>query len=416
MRPLFRHIAPDRIQIRQGGGCLAIFGLPFFGAGIFMLLAMLGVVSMSNSGGAPERLGLTFMGLLFTMVGGVLSFGRAWTIVDGTRREVIKQVGLIAPMRSDTRRVDDYTAVVVEFIRGDSDSADKFPVNLKARAGQPLQLCSSTEYGDSRECAIAVAELLRFDFEDATTDHPVRLAPGQAVLPLQQRLQLDGIENESIPRPSDARSDVQRDQDSVRITIPIPRTHPMWIVVCLIPLIVVMTFFSPLDSFFSQTRTPDPVAWVFLGFLVLSFGVFPTMTVVNGLLRSRRGGTIVTVSSSGIRIQERGAWRLGPVKSLPAAEILDIDFSTSASAAGSARHVAIQQARSSSGGSGSTTSPEIGPRTERVLAALSHLVKAGGITVKTLQGLTAFGHGLSDDEIRYLHSIVRRALAGDRAA
>jgi hypothetical protein len=94
MRPSFRQVAPDRIQIRQGGGCLAIFGLPFFGAGVFMLLASLGIVSMSNEGDAPGPVALPLMGLLFTAVGGVLCFGRAWTLVDGTRREVIKQRGL----------------------------------------------------------------------------------------------------------------------------------------------------------------------------------------------------------------------------------------------------------------------------------------------------------------------------------
>jgi hypothetical protein len=101
---------------------------------------------------------------------------------------------------------------------------------VKARAGRNLQLCSSTEYGDSRACATAIAELLRVDFEDATTDHRVRLSAGEAAMPLPQRLQLAGIERESIDRPPQMRSDVNRDQGSVRITIPTPRTHPVWIV------------------------------------------------------------------------------------------------------------------------------------------------------------------------------------------
>src|SRR6185369_8770428 len=111
---------------------------------------------ISSDGDAPGAQALPFMGLLFTTVGGVLCFGRAWTSIDGTRREVTRQWGLLVPMHSDTQRVDDYTAVVVEFVRGDSDSADKFPVSLKARAGKNLQLRSSTEYGDARACALAV--------------------------------------------------------------------------------------------------------------------------------------------------------------------------------------------------------------------------------------------------------------------
>ena len=106
------------------------------------------------------------------------------------------------------------------------------------------------------------------------------------------------------------------------------------------------------------------------------------MTVINGLLRERRGGTIVTASRRGIGIQERGAWTSGPVKTLAAAEILEIDYSTRASVASSARQAAQQQVRYSGSGSESS-SQEIGPRTERVLAALSQLVKSGGIAVKS---------------------------------
>jgi hypothetical protein len=412
MRPSFRHVGPDRIQIRQGGGCLALFGLPFFAVGVFMLLSVLGVVSMSNEGDGPGRMALPLLGLVFTGVGGVLCFGRAWTLVDGTRREVIKQWGLMVPMRSDRRMVDDYAAVAVEFVRGDSDSADKFPVNLKAKAGPNLQLCSSTEYGDARACATAVAELLRFDFEDATTDHPVRLAAGQAALPLQQRLQMDGMQNGSSERPVNARSTVLPDRDSVRITIPTPRTHPIWIALSLIPVAVVTWFVSPLSQFFRQSRTPDPIAWMFLGFLILFFGVLPALTIVNGIMRSHRGATIVTASTRGIGIQERGAWRTGPVKSMAATEILDIDFSTSESVTTSARLAAEQRVRASVPGSGSA-SPDIGPRTEWLLARLSRLAQGQGVTIKTKQGLTSFGQGLDDDEIRYIHSIVRRALAGN---
>ena len=103
MRQSFRHLGPDRIQIRQGGGVLAIFGLPFFAAGVFMLLTIFGVIKMSNADSVslPGQLGLLFMGLVFTAVGGALSFGRGWTTIDSTRREVIKQYGLMVPMYTD---------------------------------------------------------------------------------------------------------------------------------------------------------------------------------------------------------------------------------------------------------------------------------------------------------------------------
>lgn len=89
---------------------------------------------------------------------------------------------------------------------------------------------------------------------------------------------------------------------------------------------------------------------------------------------------------------------------------LDVDYSTKDSMLGSARRTAEQRIIRTD----QTTSgpPVVGERTERVLAALSRFVKGRGITVKTRRGFTTFGHGLADDEIRYLDSVVRRALVG----
>jgi hypothetical protein len=58
------------------------------------------------------------------------------------------------------------------------------------------------------------------------------------------------------------------------------------------------------------------------------------------------------------------------------------------------------------------TTSAVGPRTERILLVLARFVKSGGITVKTTRGLTTFGEGLEDEEVRYLHSIIRRTLQG----
>jgi hypothetical protein len=411
MRQSFRQIGPDRIQRRQGGGCLAIFGLPFFAVGVFMLLAMSGLANVSNSDSVslPGRLGMLFMGLVFTAVGGTLSFGRGWTTIDSTRREVITQYGLMVPMHTRAQRVDEFNSVMLSFVQGDSDSADTFPVTLKSRTGHGLKLDSATQYGDARSYATAVADLLRLDFEDATTDHPVRRAVGQADMPLQQRLQMEGLQNEPA-RPPNARSEVTREGDGVQISIPNPRTHPFAIALTLIPVAISTAFVSPMFRFFRQTRTPDPVGWAFIGFMLLLFGVLPAMTALNGYLRSRRGRTIVTVSPRGIEIRERGAWRTGPANALPAAEILDIDFSTSESVSTAARVAAEQRVRASSGMH--STSPEIGPRTQWLLTTLSRYAQGHGIIIKTRQGLTTVGKGLADDETRYVHAIVRRALAG----
>jgi len=62
------------------------------------------------------------------------------------------------------------------------------------------------------------------------------------------------------------------------------------------------------------------------------------------------------------------------------------------------------------------TSPAASPAAERVFTVLSAFIKGHGIIVKTRKGLTTFGEGLPDEEIRYLHAVIERALAGGKAA
>jgi hypothetical protein len=111
----FHYDAPDRLKIREGGGWISVFGLPFFSGGIFMLLAVTAIIPVSNSGAMPPWgwLALTGMGLVFTAVGAAFVFGRAWTTLDVTRRLVIKQWGLLIPLRERTYPLNAYSAVTL---------------------------------------------------------------------------------------------------------------------------------------------------------------------------------------------------------------------------------------------------------------------------------------------------------------
>jgi hypothetical protein len=410
----FRHVTPGRIQIRDGGGCMAVFGLPFFCAGIFLTLAGLRVLPLANAGEVSRLAWPVFvlMGLAFLTVGGALVFGRSWTTLDAAQRTVVKEQGLFVPMRAALYRLDNYTEVILGFEEGDSDSSDRFPISLKSRSGADLQVCSSTQYSEARAWAADIARHLHFEIEDATTDHPVRVSPDHADLPLQSRLRLEDQKVDHVERPSALRSEASQENDGVRIVIPMPRIHPVALALMLTPLAIPLVLVEPLGRFFRQTQRPDAVGWMFLAFLVLIFGFIPVSAALHAFLSSRLGRTIVTVATSGIRIQRRTVWRTKTVASLAAADILDVDYSTTDSVRRSARRSAEQQIRQSR--QPMSGPPIVSERTERVLAALQRFAKGRGITVKTRHGLTTFGDGLGDEEIRYLHSVVRLALATSR--
>jgi len=387
-RRSFRQTAPGRLEVREGGGCMAMFGLPFFGAGIFMMLTCAGVIRLQGGDSAPWYMmpALLFMGLAFTLVGGALVFGRSWTTFSSGDRTVVMQRGLLAPMSTRTYRVDDYNGVIVAFVRGDSDSSDQYPVSLRARAGHNLRLFSSTNYADSRERATAIAALFHLEIEDSSTGRPVRLSATQADMSLQHRQRLEQQRDDRIVRPASMRSDVSEANGIATIVIPVTRVHPVLFLFFLVPVAVPVLMVEPFFRFFRQSHTPDVVSRIFLGFLILAFGVLPAYSALSAFLKSRRGRTTITASAAGVRIEQRRVWRTRTLASLAAADIVDVDYVPDPLFA---------------------SSPDT---TERAVRFLRSLGKTGGVTIKTRQGLTTFAEGLDDQEIRYLHYVVRQAL------
>src|SRR5688572_33163813 len=107
-----------------------------------MILAVAGVIPFSNTSEMPPWgwLALAFMALVFAGVGGTLVFGRAWTTLDVTQRLVIKQWGPLVPLHERSYPMAGYSAVTLGFVRGDSDTADRFPVGLRDPNGRNLSL------------------------------------------------------------------------------------------------------------------------------------------------------------------------------------------------------------------------------------------------------------------------------------
>src|SRR6185369_71907 len=94
-----KEVGPGRLEIREGGGCLTLFGLPFLATGIFMMLASLGVVTMRSEGEPVTQAALLGLGALFTFVGGVLAFGRATATIDVGQQVITKQWRILLPVR-----------------------------------------------------------------------------------------------------------------------------------------------------------------------------------------------------------------------------------------------------------------------------------------------------------------------------
>ena len=397
--PIVRQVAPDRLEVKEGGGCLALFGIPFLAAGIFVTLIAARIVPVQNAADVPAWAWplILLMGLAFVAVGGGLVLGRRWTILDAGRGTILKQWGLLVPMRGETHSLADYDAVVVRFEAGDSDSADRYPVLLRAKGGgADLALQSATQYGESREAAAAIAKFLRLPLVDAATTHESVLAADLADAPFPEQPPGADLRGDA-PRPLRMQSQVRESSRTLEIILPGPGFQWRKLVGPAISIGVLSYLAPQLLRFFRQTHTPEAVQTALLGFAVFLFVVIPLVGIFNAARLASRGRTLVTASPEGIVIEERGAWRARSTR-LPAGEILGVDYGTAEDAFTSAQRGAEQRVPARRG---------VAPRW---LAVMRRLAASKGITVKSRKGLFTFGAGLPDDEVRYLHALVVRAL------
>jgi len=357
------------------------------------------VIPMKNAPDQPWTPLLTgFMCLVFLGVGGGLVFGRQWITLDVSRGSVVLRRGLLIPIQTQERRLTEFHAVVIGFTAGDSDSPDRYPVQLRAVAGKDFAFSKPTQFSDSRKQAEYLCRFLGMPLADATTDHETLVSPEQIGQTLQERLLSGNAEAENPMRPLAMRCEVHESGGEVAIVIPGKKSSLAGLFVSFISALLFLLVVPSIMRFFSRTETPWGIQVTLLIFLMLVLVIPLIFVSVNLLVGNRRRGTTVKASPAGLVIERRSTWRTS-TKLIPASDILDLDYRTFEGALASAKTSSRMPGASSSGA-------------ERIFAFLKKWVPTKGIMVKSRQELIPFGEGLPADELQYLNWVVRKALAG----
>ncbi len=410
-REAFQDIGPDRLRMRDGGGCLSLFGVPFFLAGVFAMLIGTGVVRTGNAADVPLWVWwfIFLVGLAFAAAGGGLMLGRRWITIDKARGVLCKQWGLLVPMKGDECNLQDFEAVLLRVEAGNSDTADRYPVLLKGKPGRSdLRLTSSPAYGEARERGAAVARFLGVQLIDATTDHVSATAPDGVEATFQERVRAGDVGREEAVRPLRMQSQVRDAGSTVEIVLPSPGLRPAGLVGVAVSTGLLMYVASDVLRVLRRTNTPDGAQWTVLGLAVFLFVLGSLRGVIGSVLTAVRGRTVVTASAQGIVIAEPGVWRTKTTR-IAAADILGLDYGTGGASLQSARRFAEQRLAQAGR---LQMSPGQGRAASRWLSLCERLVKSRGIVIKSRNRLITFGAGLPDEEVRYLYAIVARALGG----
>lgn len=401
---LFSQTAPDRLELKRGGGCIGCFGIPFFLAGIFMLLAVMQIIPFSNADEIPwfAWIILSLMGFIFSGVGAGLVFGRNWISIDKTRHRIWKAWGLLRPMKGEQYDLSNYTAVILSHNPGDSDSPESFPVTLQsAHANTELELNTCQTYGTSRQQAMLLAAFLNLPFLDKSTDHRVVLKPAELTDKPQPLLQEK--EPGIAPRPEIMKCLVTEDGQELLIRIPGPAFSPFHLIGLLIPILIMLFIGIPLVSFFERTQTPAFVSWFFLGFIGLFFILLPILELIKAFILSRSYPLSVKVSPRGIDLQGRLPYKKVDLF-IPLKDIVGIDYGTRDSALHSALSDNLPEAKRHLKQGG--VSDPYG-RPPWWFFWMQKAASARGIVIKTTSELQAFGQALPDAEIYHLYTLVR---------
>ena len=83
-RPFFYRDS-GTLELRSGGGCLSVFGLPFLLAGLFVMQIPLGLIPVEGSPGPLPSVFVVLFGSVFAAVGAGLVFGRSGIVMDRGR-------------------------------------------------------------------------------------------------------------------------------------------------------------------------------------------------------------------------------------------------------------------------------------------------------------------------------------------
>jgi hypothetical protein len=396
--PPFRQTSPQIIELREGGGWVAIVGLPFVLAGVVMALTVAGLLHIEvEPTGKWTPLVLAGLSVAFIAGGAVMLFGRRWLTIDASRECIVRSYGLLVPLHTRERSLSEFNAVVIVHQAGDSDSGERYPVRLRSITGRDFVVSNPTEFGPSRSQAEYLSFFLRLPLVDTTTDHDTVIAPERAGQGLRERL-LSGAAEAQPSRPAKMRCEVTESPGQTTIVVPGGGSWPVGVLSVVFPLVILLFVLPAFLRFFTR-GAPQIVQYGFLLILVAVFIVPTIVASVNLMVGSKRKRATVTASAAGLEIVTRSGWRTRTTQ-IAGADLLDLDCSTADAALRSARNRSVNR-------------PEVpNPEATRVAQFAKRWVPSSGIVVKSRQELISFGEGLPAGELQYLRSILRKALAG----
>ena len=399
------------LEIRSGGGCLSLFGMPFLLAGLIIMLIPLGVIPFEEQPEGPLVSALIVLfGSVFAAVGAVLVFGRGGIILDRGRGRIVRWWGLLVPMRRVEHRLDAIRQVEMDFSSGDKDSADTWPIRLAGEGvPKPITVAQPTAFSEARRVAEELARFLQKPLVDSSTGERVTRDPGHLDESWRDRVRRTQEAAAPMPpEPPGMRTRIERTDGGYVFHIPGPPLYWFHYLPVLFPVgfaAAVAWFFLPA---LLTLPMPDWVRYFALGFIGLFFIAGPVLSALLHVLRLRNQFERVTVTKAFLRVEALKQGKRSAAE-IPVDELEDLVAPTAKSLMDSVEVPGMKKV--DLGDTGTPRMPD-GRPVPRLLQSILKMAGSRGITARSDKAVVEFAAGLDEAETAYLFALVRKTIAG----
>ena len=399
------------LEIRSGGGCLSLFGMPFLLAGLIIMLIPLGVIPFEEQPEGPLVSALIVLfGSVFAAVGAVLVFGRGGIILDRGRGRIVRWWGLLVPMRRVEHRLDAIRQVEMDFSSGDKDSADTWPIRLAGEGvPKPITVAQPTAFSEARRVAEELARFLQKPLVDSSTGERVTRDPGHLDESWRDRVRRTQEAAAPMPpEPPGMRTRIERTDGGYVFHIPGPPLYWFHYLPVLFPVgfaAAVAWFFLPA---LLTLPMPDWVRYFALGFIGLFFIAGPVLSALLHVLRLRNQFERVTVTKAFLRVEALKQGKRSAAE-IPVDELEDLVAPTAKSLMDSVEVPGMKKV--DLGDTGTPRMPD-GRPVPRLLQSILKMAGSRGITARSDKAVVEFAAGLDEAETAYLFALIRKTIAG----
>jgi hypothetical protein len=378
------------LEAKSGGGCLFLFGLPFFIAGLAVIAISIGLWQPKGDR-IPWYFGIPFGGV-FAAVGGGLMFGRAGTKIDARTRTITKWWGMLVPFKQTDHDLESFTHVTItkEIRRSDKSTYTVYPVRLLGDGDKKVDMAEPRDYKGARELAEQIGKFIRLDVVDTTSGEEVRREWDHLDESLRDRVERTHEAVEVSEPPPNMKTVCEIEGRRIALQMP-PSRNGCAIIAPIIGAIIIPIFlFTSLGQFFEEI--PEEFRWIGFAGIALLVAI-PILVILSVVLRVKRGGVCVVASRDGIELTERGAF-FAKTRFIPADELEELILPH--------------------GDAGGDLSQELAD--SQVPDAMKSIIKTVAksrfgtqpIEARSDNLTLAFGAGLSTEEQRWIHGVVMK--------